>query len=121
MGRISLDGMEFWGYHGCFEEEAIVGNRFSVSVMMDVDTSVAEESDDVADTLNYVEVYRLIGEEMGRRSHLLEHVARRMVDGILSRFDRVFWVRVSVCKHNPPIGGSGLGRVCVELEGRRDA
>ena len=45
MGRIILDGMEFFAYHGCFKEEQLIGTKFIVNIEIQADTSAAEQSD----------------------------------------------------------------------------
>ncbi len=47
MSTIALEGMEFFAYHGCFEEEKIIGTRFIVDLYIDADTSEAEKTDDL--------------------------------------------------------------------------
>jgi dihydroneopterin aldolase len=32
MGKIQIEDMEFYAYHGCYQEEAIVGNQFLVNL-----------------------------------------------------------------------------------------
>ena len=54
MGTILLEGMEFFSFHGCFKEEQIIGTRFIVDLVVDVDTMVAEQSDSLHDTADYV-------------------------------------------------------------------
>ena len=53
---IELENMEFQAFHGCYPLEQVVGNRFLVNVTIEADLSLAAESDDVADTINYLHV-----------------------------------------------------------------
>jgi hypothetical protein len=39
MGMISVEGMEFFAYHGCFAEEQVIGTRFIVDFYFETDTS----------------------------------------------------------------------------------
>ena len=41
MGKVSLEGMEFYARHGYYEEERVIGNKYSVDVTLDVDFSEA--------------------------------------------------------------------------------
>ena len=106
---IELENMEFQAFHGCYPLEQVVGNRFLVNVTIEADLSLAAESDDVADTINYLHVYETVREQMAVKSHILEHVARRIIDAIYRR------VRVKVSKMAPPLGGK-IERVSVSLE-----
>ena len=115
MGKILLEDMEFFGYHGCFKEEQVIGNRFIVNLEMETDTAAAERSDRLEDTVNYQAVYMLVGEQMHQKSHLLEHLARRILDAVGEAFPMVTHLRLRVSKMDPPMGGK-IRAVSVELE-----
>ena len=34
MSIISIEGMEFFAYHGCFKEEAIIGTKFRIDLFL---------------------------------------------------------------------------------------
>ncbi len=102
---IELVNMEFYAYHGCFREEQIIGNKFVVSMSVEADVSKATISDDLADTLNYQELYNIIKAEMEKTSKLLEHVAGRIIEKCHLKFPSIFAIRVEISKINPPIGG----------------
>jgi 7,8-dihydroneopterin aldolase/epimerase/oxygenase len=101
MGIITLSGMEFFAYHGCFAEEQIIGNRFIVDLEFSTDTEDAELTDDLKRTVNYQKVYELVKVEMAIKSKLLEHVARRIIDAIYIHFPNLKSVTVKVAKLNP--------------------
>ncbi len=105
MDTISLEGMEFYAYHGCFAEEQAIGTRFTVDVSVEADLSRAAASDAIADTINYQEVYNLVRAEMEKPSHLLEHVAGRIVGALTQKMEQAARVTVRVAKLNPPLGG----------------
>lgn len=115
MAIIRLENMQFYAFHGCYSQEQLVGNRFRVDLDFEVDSSQAELSDSIEDTVSYLDVYELVRDQMGVKSHILEHVARRILDCMESRFSAVTWVRVKVVKLAPPLGGQLTG-VSVVLE-----
>lgn len=115
MGRISINGMRFYAHHGCFEQERAIGTNFMVDLCLRTDTSKAEVSDCIDDTVNYLEVYQLVKREMQYSSNLLENVAHRIGERTLAEFAAVEWVRVKVYKMNPPLGGQ-MDSVSVEVE-----
>lgn len=115
MSTISLENMEFYAYHGCFEEEQIIGTRFLIDLFLETDTTEAEKTDKLSTTVNYQEVYLLIKDEMEKNSHLLEHVARRILDKVKEAFPQVTSGTIKVSKMNPPLGGK-LERVSLTIE-----
>lgn len=57
---IELVNMEFYAYHGCFREEQIIGNKFTVTLTVETDLSIPAESDELSDAVNYQELYKLV-------------------------------------------------------------
>ncbi len=106
MGLIQIEGMEFYAYHGHFEEERIVGNDFVIDVTLETNLEPAAASDLIEDAVNYQEIYNLIKEEMKIKSALLENIADRIIEAIYIEFaDQVEFVKVKVSKMNPPLNG----------------
>ena len=108
--------MLFFAHHGCFESERVVGTRFCVNLSFDVDTAKAELSDDIADTVSYLEVYQLVKAEMLVSSNLLEHVARRILNVVAQHFPTISNISVEIQKLNPALGGD-VGAACVKIMG----
>jgi dihydroneopterin aldolase len=115
MGIIELEGMEFYAYHGYFESERIVGNLFEVSIFIEADCDKAAQTDHLSDAINYEGIYNLVKEEMLQRSHLLEHVAGRILSRIHEKYHEVGKVRVKISKARPPMGGH-IKAVSVTME-----
>lgn len=116
MSLITIENMEFYAYHGHFEEEQKIGTWFSLDLTMEVDTSKAELSDELEDTVDYSAVYQVVKEQMMIPSKLLEHVGRRILDTIKERFPDVKNTQLKVRKMNPPLGGK-MAFVSLELKG----
>lgn len=114
MGIIEIEGMEFYAYHGCFKEEQVVGNRFLVDIYIETDTTKPEKTDNIVDALNYQRVYEIISEEMELKSHLLEHIGRRVLDRLNKDFSEIIKAKIKVSKMNPPMGGQ-IEKVSVTL------
>lgn len=115
MGTIELEGMHFYAYHGFFESERIAGNEFLVDVLIKTDCSLAANSDNLEDALNYQAVFDLVKEEMQIKSHLLEHVAKRIIDALYREFPASQHIKVKVSKLNPPMGGQ-VEKASITLE-----
>jgi dihydroneopterin aldolase len=105
MGTINLRGLEFHGFHGLYPEEQVKGNRFTVDVRIDLEFTEKAFNDQIEGTIDYVEVYRLVSEEMVIPKKLLETLASSIAKKIKVGFPEASQVEVSITKHNPPIGG----------------
>jgi 7,8-dihydroneopterin aldolase/epimerase/oxygenase len=112
MGIISIEDMEFYSFHGHFKEERIVGNKFMVNVTLETDMKVASETDNLKDAVDYQRIYQITKLEMDKKSHLLEHIAGRIIDAIYAEMTGIEKVTVKVSKMNPPMGGK-IGSVSV--------
>ena len=105
MGTILLEGMEFFAFHGCFKEERIIGTKFIVDLKIETDTTISETSDHLRDTVDYVGLYQCVKKEMDEKSHLLEHVAKRILTAVHKDFPAIDSIKLKIAKINPPIGG----------------
>ena len=114
MGIIRIENMEFYAFHGCYRQEQVVGGRFLVDLEIMTDLEKAARSDKIRDTINYQAAYDVVKEQMNIKSHLLEHVARRILDKLFEKFTAIEKATVKVSKMNPPMGGQ-MERVSVTL------
>jgi len=105
MSFIELEGMEFFSFHGCFKEEQVIGTKFKIDLLIEVDTEEAEKEDDLSKTVNYLTVYQLVKKQMEIKSKLLENVAKRIIDELYSKFPEIKHIKIKVSKLNPPLGG----------------
>ena len=108
-GIIEIEGMEFFAYHGCFEAEQVVGNKFIVYACLYYACDCPAESDNIGDALSYQTAYEIIAREMMVRSHLLEHVGLRMLNALYDSFPQLTYAKVKISKMNPPLGGQIKG------------
>lgn len=113
--RIALDRMEFRAFHGCYELERQVGNRFTVDLEIVTELGDVAETDDVTRAVNYLTVYETVREQMHRTQHTVERVATNIIGAVRNRFPQVRRVRCTVAKLAPPLGGK-VGRVSVTIE-----
>ena len=105
MGKISLEGMEFYAHHGHYEEEQERGNKFVVDLHFETDSAKAVTTDELSDTVSYEEVYEIVKEQMAVRSKLLENVAQRIVDALKAKFTEITALELKLSKLNPPLKG----------------
>ena len=106
---ISLRGLRFHAYHGVMAQERRVGNDYEVDVRLHVDVEKAMVSDDVADTVNYAEVFQVVRRQMACPGALVEHVAGRIAQALLDQWPQVADVTIVLTKRNPPMGADCQG------------
>jgi 7,8-dihydroneopterin aldolase/epimerase/oxygenase len=100
---IALRQIEFDGRHGATAGERRTTRKFEVDVELEVDAAVAERSDVLADTVDYSRVAEtIVAVGTGEPHHLLESLARRMLDDVCARFPRVRRAQIELRKLNPP-------------------
>ena len=116
-GEIRLSNMVFFGTHGANPEETALGQRFAVNLSFWLDLSPAARTDQLADTVSYSAIYKLVRAEVeGEPSKLLEHLAGRILERALQFDGRIVRARVEVGKPSPPLKGSTTTEVSVVLE-----
>lgn len=114
--RILLQGMIFFGRHGTLPPERELGQRFVVDVELHCDLRAAGTADDLAQTVDYSEVYRQARAIVeGPPVQLTETVAEQIAAAILEQHTRVEAVRVRVTKPNVRLDDTVLAGSAVEI------
>ena len=103
-GYILLKDLRFQARHGVGAQESLVGNEFTVNLRLRTDLTKAVQTDDVADTLSYADVFEAVRDEMSRPSQLLEHVAGRIARRLFQDFPALDAIELKLMKRNPPMG-----------------
>lgn len=103
--RISLEGLEFHAFHGVYPHERESGNWFVVDICVEADFSPGAHNDNLAGTVDYETLYRIVKVEMEKPSKLMETVAEKIINDVLQQLKTVTSVELSISKINPPIGG----------------
>lgn len=106
MGKIIIEEMEFYAFHGHYREEQIVGNRFLVDLELETNLEVPAESDQLKDAVNYQQAYQIIKSEMRiKKSNLLENIGKRILDALYNELTGVDKITLRIRKMYPPMGG----------------
>jgi dihydroneopterin aldolase len=100
--KIDLHGLRFFGEHGMYQEELKVGNEFEVDISLQC-KAPKRQITELDQTINYVEVYRIVQEEFAIRRLLLETCAMQIADKIQEQFPELEKVTIAIRKLNPPI------------------
>ena len=115
MGLITIKGIRIFAYHGHLPEEAKLGGHFIVNIWVTVDVSEVEKTDNLNDTVDYVQIIEIIKKDMALIANMIEVPAKRIVDSIL-KLDKVQKVKVELEKVQPPIDAS-FDKISVISEG----
>ncbi len=114
---IKLEGMVFYGLHGVDPAEKALGQRFTVDVALQRNLRRPGRSDDLHDTVNYAQVYRIVKQVMeGPSKNLIEALAEEIAQRIAESCAGIETIRVRVRKPEVPIKGSVLAAATVEIE-----
>ena len=104
MDHITIENLETFGYHGVFEEEAFLGQKFIVSARLFLDTRKAGKTDDLQESLDYGEVCQVIKELVEtKRYMLIERLAEEIAERLLLKFSKICRVQIMVKKPWAPV------------------
>lgn len=104
MDKIYIEGLEFVAYHGVFPEEKKLGQRFLVSLVLDLDTRQAALEHDLEKTLHYGLVSERVAEIFLEKSYdLLETLAEVIAEKLLLEFPLLKGLHVRIDKPQAPI------------------
>ena len=121
MDRIAVTRIAVFGRHGVLPEEAILGQRFYISLDAQLDLGPAGRSDDVAQTVSYADLAQIVVDiATGQRFNLIEALAETIAAVILDRFAPVESITVRVDKPSAPVPAI-LDGVSVAITRRRGA
>ena len=113
---IRLQEMEFRAYHGCYDLEQVVGNRFVVELAITTYLGAVADEDAVEKAVNYLTVYEIVRDVMRIKCRTIERVAQNIIAAVRELYPEIVEVECMVAKLAPPLGGK-VGRVSVTLKG----
>ena len=114
-GWIGLETMEFYAYHGVFEEEQMIGGKFIVDISVFTDMLGAALYDDLEGTLDYEIIFHIVKKNMLQSVKLIEHLAHNIIVDLRAVIPEDDKIRIKIRKLNPPLGAK-IGASLVELE-----
>jgi dihydroneopterin aldolase len=103
--QIEVNGIQLYAFHGCLEGEGRIGGHYIVDVSLTTDFTSAALTDDLTQTVDYVDINRIVAEEMAIRSKLIEHVGQRISQRIFQELKAIEKLKVKITKLCPPING----------------
>lgn len=115
MDKIYVQDLEVFAYHGVFEEEKQLGQKFLVSMELTLDLRKAALAEDLKQSVHYGELCQKVDALFKEDSYdLIETVAEKTAHVILVQYPQVKEVKVKVKKPWAPILKS-LDFVAVEV------
>lgn len=101
---IALEEVRFFSPIGFYEEEQLLGNEFFVNLKLGIPFR-NPDSEKLANTINYEELYQILVEVMSPARKLLESAAEDVLNKVLEKYPDVQEINISIRKMNPPFGG----------------
>ncbi|GGB58334.1 7,8-dihydroneopterin aldolase [Roseibium aquae] len=115
MDAIHLEDLAFYAYHGVYDEEARLGQRFHVDLTCWLDLKAASTSDAYGDTVCYGSLAKAVEQTVTTtRFNLIERLAGAVAETLFGADERIQKVRVRIHKPGAPLP-IPAGRVSVEI------
>ena len=102
--RISIQRIGIFAYHGIYEEEGRLGQRFYVSIDAWLDLAPAGLADDLGKSVSYAEIAQQVQEiAVGNRYNIIEALAEAIAGELMRNFPRIDEIAVTVEKPNAAV------------------
>jgi len=119
-GMIDIKGLVLFAKHGVREEEATLGQRFVLDIMLEIDVNDAVKSDRLDSTVDYGEAVAVAEAAFrAKRFYLIEAAAAHVAGVLLAHFSKVKLVRITVRKPSAPVPAA-IDYVAATVERKRD-
>jgi dihydroneopterin aldolase len=112
---IEVNGIRIYAHHGCLKEETTIGGHYIVDVSIETNFLEAAKMDDLSKTVDYVQINRIVAEEMNLPSKLIETVGMRIVERIQKEIKDINKLQIKITKICPPINGD-VENVAIVIE-----
>lgn len=104
MYTISLENLEFYAYHGYYQEENLIGTNFIVDIHVKID-DIQLINAELSQTVNYEIIFNIVKLRMNIKYTLLEQFVKDVHHDIYSNFNFAKSIEVSIRKKKVPING----------------
>lgn len=104
MSQIKIVDLQVYAKHGVKAEEKVLGQKFLVSITMQVDTEISGQTDNINDTVSYSRVAHMAEDFLKNNSYnLIEAVVENLAEHLLLNFDKIKEIEVEVKKPWAPM------------------
>lgn len=111
---LHLEKLQFFAYHGLYEEEKKLGNEFELNISASF-FSTQSVITEIDRTINYASIYELAKTEMMHPRELLETFLSDLADKLKKQFPEIVKLKMSLYKVQMPLHHF-RGRIGVEIE-----
>ncbi|MFN3483647.1 MAG: dihydroneopterin aldolase [Rhabdaerophilum calidifontis] len=102
--RIAIRRIGVFAYHGVYEEESRLGQRFYISLEAMLDLAPAGKADDLELSISYADLAQLVQEiAVANRFRTIEGLAEAIAAALLRDFPRIDTIEVTVEKPNAAV------------------
>jgi dihydroneopterin aldolase len=101
---IELRDLEFFSFHGLYEEEKKAGGEFVVDVFAKFPAE-NHKLTSIDETVNYAALFAIIKDEMNQPRELLETIAQVIAEKIYAKYAVIKEIEIRIEKKKPPIVG----------------
>lgn len=116
MDKLYLKNIEIFANHGVFKEEKVLGQKFIISLEIDVDIREAALNSDLTKSIHYGELCHNIEREFQKESYdLIETATEKIAEYVLLNYDLAKKVKVTLNKPWAPINRH-LESAAIEIE-----
>jgi 7,8-dihydroneopterin aldolase/epimerase/oxygenase len=112
--KIGIKDVQFFAFHGYYEEERKFGNNF----VLNMEVTVADDSfifEDLNSTINYADLFLICKIQMDKTKLLIESVATSILSEVKLKWPHILAAKIRIDKLGPQLGGV-LSSSFVELE-----
>ena len=115
MDILQVNDIRAYGYTGALPEENVLGQWFSVDLVLTLDLANAGVSDNLSDTYNYAAAIQAVQHLIQDRPfNLVETVASEIAKLVLQSDERLSQITVKLTKLTPPVPNFD-GTIAVEI------
>ena len=112
---IHISGLQIFGYHGLFEEERRLGQKFNFDIDARLNPAATHRDDDLHGSIRYDAVVdAAVNLASAMKYQTLEALGEAIAIGLLRRFALIDTISVGVAKFSPPIPHT-LGKVGIAV------
>lgn len=106
MYTITLRNCAFFARHGVYSEEEVLGQRFFIDAVLEVNGGESLNNDDLEGTVDYGKAFKAIERVvLGKRKYLIEALALEIAKSLCKKFKMIETAEITVRKPNAPVQG----------------